>query len=92
MPTYLFKTIETGEVQEVKLKISELDAFKENNPHLEQYHTIETLPGFGDPMRMSVPGVGQADPVFEREIIDRIKKIPGNVVKDRHKHHGTREW
>jgi hypothetical protein len=92
MPTYKFRDVRVGEVNEYIMKISELDAFKARNPHLEQYHTFDSLPGLGDSSRMSVPGIGQPDATFEREVIGRIKKIPGNVVKDRHKHKLPREW
>lgn len=34
MPTYVFKNTNTDEIEEHFLKISELDEFKENNPHL----------------------------------------------------------
>lgn len=36
MPFYDFMNEETGEVENISLKISELDEFKENNPHLKQ--------------------------------------------------------
>jgi len=39
MPTYNFRDIETGEVMEVTMRISELDDYKKNNPHLQQYLT-----------------------------------------------------
>jgi len=43
MPTYTFRNIETGEQQDVFLRISELDAFKENNPQLESIITAPAL-------------------------------------------------
>ena len=92
MPTYEFKDNVTGEITEHQMKISELDVFKKNNPNLTQCHTFANLPGLGDGTRMDVPGIGRADSTFEKEIIGRIKKIPGNVVKDRHKHKTPREW
>lgn len=36
MPNYTFKDVNTGEITETFMKISELDEFKENNPHLTQ--------------------------------------------------------
>lgn len=36
MPTYNFQDTRTGEVSEHILRISELDAFKSENPHLKQ--------------------------------------------------------
>jgi len=42
---------------------------------------------------MSVPGIGQPDARFEREIIGRIKeKVPHNTVKAGHKTKMPREW
>lgn len=37
MPTYNFRNKETGEEIEVLMKISELDEYKANNPHMEQF-------------------------------------------------------
>ena len=34
MPTYVFRNTETDEIEEHFMKMSELDAFKENNPKL----------------------------------------------------------
>ena len=39
MPTYNFRDLETGEVTEVMMKISELDDYKQENPHLQQFLT-----------------------------------------------------
>lgn len=35
MPTYIFRNIETEEIEEHYMKISELDQFKEDNPQLK---------------------------------------------------------
>jgi hypothetical protein len=91
MPTYSFINKETNELEEHMMRISEYDAFKELNPHLERY--INEAPILGDGMRMSVPGIGQPDARFEREIIGRIKeKVPHNTVKAGHKTKMPREW
>ena len=91
MPNYLFKNLNTSELEEHMMKISEYDSFKEKNPHLERY--INEAPILGDGMRMSVPGIGQPDARFEREIIGRIKeKVPQNTVKAGHKTKMPREW
>ena len=37
MPTYNFRNKETGEETEVLMRISELDKYKEDNAHLEQF-------------------------------------------------------
>ena len=39
MPTYEFRNKETGVIEEHIMRISELDAFKEANPHLERTMT-----------------------------------------------------
>lgn len=39
MPTYNFRDLETGEVTEVTMRISELDDYKKENPHLQQFLT-----------------------------------------------------
>lgn len=91
MPTYAFLNKETDELEEHTMRISQYDEFKEQNPHLERY--IDEAPILGDGMRMSVPGIGQPDARFEREIIGRIKeKVPHNTVKHGHKTKMPREW
>ena len=37
MPKYLFVNLDTEELEEHNLKISEYDQFKADNPHLERY-------------------------------------------------------
>ena len=37
MPTYNFRNKETGEETEVLMRISELEKYKEDKPHLEQF-------------------------------------------------------
>ena len=93
MPAYEFKNIETGEIETHIMSCTLYDQFKVDNPHLERYISAGSLPGFGDGMRMSVPGMGQPDARFEREIIGRIKeKVPHNTVKAGHKTKTPREW
>ena len=59
----------------------------------ETNHSVDSLPVFGDGMRMSVPGVGQPDARFEREIIGRIKeRVPGNTLARSHKTKMPREF
>jgi len=43
MPTYIFKNTKTEEVFEVQMKISELDAYKKENPNFIQ---VPTAPSF----------------------------------------------
>ena len=93
MPAYEFKNLETGEIEEYIMSYKLLDDFIKDNPHLERYHSAENLPIFSDGSRMSVPGIGQPDARFEREIIGRIKeKVPHNTVKHGHKTKMPREW
>lgn len=91
MPTYDFLNKNTNEIETHVMKISELDNFKENNPHLERY--IGEAPILGDGVRMNVPGVGQPRMDFERGVIQRIKeKVPGNNLHRTHKTKLPREW
>ena len=93
MPTYKFRNIETDEVTEYVMRISELDTFKENNTILERYFDIEGLAGLGDGTRMSVPGAGVPDKAFEQGVIQRIKEtVPGNTLAKSHKTKLPREW
>lgn len=93
MPRYDFRNKETGEIIEYSMSWKDLDKFTEDNPHLERHFSAADLPIFGDGMRMSVPGIGQPDARFEREIIGRIKeKVPHNTVKAGHKTKMPREW
>ena len=63
-----------------------LDQFKEDNPHLERYFSIEGLAGLGDGIRMSTPGTGQPVKAFEQGVIQRIKdSVPGNTLAKTHK-------
>ena len=39
MPTYDFENTKTGEVTTEMMSIAELDEFKKNNPHMEQFLT-----------------------------------------------------
>ena len=93
VPNYDFINIETQEIVEETMSYTKLDEFLQQNPHLQRYHTSKNLPVFGDGLRMSVPGIGQPDARFEREIIGRIKeKVAGNTLKGSHKTKMPREW
>ena len=90
---YVMKNIETGEVAEYTMRLSEYDDFLEKNPHLQRYHTPTNMPGLGDTTRMSVPGYGQPHAAFESGIIQRIRDtVPGNTLAKSHKHKAVREW
>lgn len=93
MATYTFLNQNTNEIEEHSMKISELDNFKLENPHLERYFAAENLPVFGDGMRMNTPGVGKADSTFEKYVINRIKEsVPGNTLAKSHKTKIPREF
>jgi hypothetical protein len=77
MPTYTFLNKETQEVVEHVMKISELDAFKAANPHLERCFTDPTP--MADPVRLGRVKV----PDGFRDLLRTIHKgTPGSVIKD----------
>ena len=75
MPTYNFRDKKTGEEFEVHMRISELDEYKENNPHLEQFLT-------GAP-QLNFRGVGTrsvTDSGF-KEVLQKIhERTPGSEL------------
>lgn len=90
MPTYAFLNNKTGDIVEKVMKISELDAFKREHPHLQVY--IDEAVPFGDGMRMST-GVTKPDSTFEKYVIGRIKEsVPGNSLHLSHKTKMPREF
>lgn len=92
MPSYDFRNKDTGEITEHRMSHTVLDQFKDDNPHLEQYHSAKNLPIMSDASRMSVPGTKRNDSGFEKYVINRIKeKVPGNTLAG-HKTSGSREW
>ncbi len=73
MPTYEFRNVETGEVTEHIMRISERDQFIKDNPHLQQ--TITKAPAFaGDHITI------KKDTGF-KEVLQRIhEKTPGSQL------------
>jgi hypothetical protein len=73
MPTYEFVNKQTGKVEEHVMRIAELDAFKEANPHLEK--VIMQAPAFaGDHITI------KKDTGF-KEVLQRIhEKTPGSQL------------
>jgi predicted nucleic acid-binding Zn ribbon protein len=75
MPTYNFRNKDTGEETELTMSMSELDQYKEDNPHLEQFLT--RAPGIAR-------GVGttrQFDSGF-KEVLQKIdERAPGSELK-----------
>lgn len=75
MPVYTFKNLNTEDIEEHTLRISEYDKFKEDNPHLERY--IDGSPGMSDPVRL---GLVKPSDGF-REVLRNIKKgSPGSKI------------
>ena len=72
MPTYEFRNKETGVIEEHIMRISELDAFKENNPHLER--TMTKAPAVaGDHITI------RKDTGF-KEVLQKInERVPGGM-------------
>jgi len=89
---YEFLNNNTGLVEEHTMRLAEYDKFKEDNPHLVRYFAPESIPGLGDGMRMSVPGIGRSHMAFETGVIQRMQEsIPGNTMSG-HKTKRPREW
>jgi len=78
MPTYQFENVQTGEIKELYMKMSELDEFKTNNPQYKQVH-LSTF-GIGDTVRM---GLRKPDQSFRELLKDIHNKVGGN----HHYHH-----
>jgi hypothetical protein len=67
MPFYIFRDKNTNDEFEKLLKISELDQYKLDNPHLE---TVIQTPGFSDPVRL-----GRLKPSDGfRDVLKKIKE------------------
>jgi hypothetical protein len=75
MPTYTFKDTNTGEVTEKVLRISELDQFKADNPHLK---TQIQSSGFVSDSKDTLTRAGDG----WKDIQNRIKS--GMPPRDRH--------
>ena len=69
MPTYNFRNNDNGEISEVILKISELDSFKSDNPHLKSVH-------LSAPILVRNDGKQKPDDGF-RDVLRSIKKASG---------------
>jgi len=67
MPYYIFRDINTDETFEKLMKISELDQYKLDNPHLQ---TVPQAPGFSDPVRL-----GRLKPSDGfRDVLQKVKQ------------------
>jgi len=75
MPTYVFRNKQTGEQFEQVMKMSELDPFREQNPHLE---TVIQSVAFGDPTKLST--TRKFDSGF-KEVLQKIhERSPGSEL------------
>ena len=75
MPTYVFRNKETGEQFEQVMKMSELDPFRAENPHLE---TVIQSVAFGDPTKLST--TRKFDSGF-KEVLQKIhERSPGSEL------------
>jgi hypothetical protein len=74
MPTYEFRNVETGEIVERVMRMSEYDDFVKNNPHLERF--FSAAPPIGDPIRL---GLKKPDDAFR----DRLKDIKSTHYKSK---------
>ena len=75
MPTYVFRNKETGEQFEQVMKISQLDPFRAENPHLE---TVIQSVAFGDPTKLS--STRKFDSGF-KEVLQKIHdRSPGSEL------------
>jgi len=73
MPTYNFRNKETGEETEITMMIAELDQYKADNPHLEQFLTRAPSIASGRS--------GQFDSGF-KEVLQKIdERSPGSELK-----------
>lgn len=73
MPTYTFQDNNTGEIIEEVMKISELDQFKKDNPHLTRVFE-GTSASIGDPVRL---GIRKNDSGW-KEVLHKIsERTPG---------------
>ena len=70
MANYTFYNKTTKKEIIVSMPMSELDSYKELNPHLEQ---LITVPNIADPTRL---GLHKPDSGF-RDVLKRIKKASG---------------
>ena len=67
MPTYNFRNKETGEEFEKEMRIAELDQYKADNPHLEQFLT-------GAPSTISGTNLNRKIPDWHKDNLKEMKK------------------
>lgn len=75
MPTYNFRNKETGEETEITMRIAELDQYKADNPHQEQYLT-------GAPIIARGHGTTRQFDSGFKEVLQKIdERSPGSELK-----------
>ena len=75
MPTYNFRNKQSGEETEITMRISELDQYKQDNPHLEQFLTKAPIIARGHGTTR------QFDSGF-KEVLQKIdERAPGSELK-----------
>jgi hypothetical protein len=75
MPQYEFKNIETGEIAEVTLRISEYDDWKADHPQWVRYHSSGSAPKI-------VSGVKSAMTMAGKDWENHLKTIKKHSGKD----------
>lgn len=94
MPTYDLRNKKTGEIFTKRMSVAECDAYLKDNADVERYFTPDSCPTFrfidsmGGRLKSmnGLNGECMADPKFEENVINRIKKtVRGNNLSERHK-------
>jgi len=92
MPVYQLKNIETSEIFEKTMKISEYVEYLKENPNIHRHFESGNSAMVCDPTRLMDGKFSKGDPTFQKYIINRIRdSVPGNTLKDR-KFNTNREW
>ena len=75
MPSYNFQNVETGEITEVTLRLSEYDDFVANHPELVRYYGARSAMGI-------ISGRRDAYSMAGKDWNDVLKKIKKGAGKD----------
>jgi len=76
MPVYTFKDLETDEIYDINLRMSELDEYKKENPNHERY--FDEVPGL-------ISGSGQKVDGGFKEVLTKISEAhPYSPLADSH--------
>ena len=76
MPVYTFRDVETDEIFDVRIRMSELDDYKKENPNHERY--IDEAPGL-------VSSSGMKSDAGFNEVLSKISEAhPNSDLADRH--------